>query len=241
LLADAVRLGADTILTSGAVQSNHARQTAAACAMLGLRCVLFLQRRVPGRGPNYERSGNILLDQIAGAEVHVLPGEADAGAAVEEHASTLRGEGRKPYVIPGGGSNAIGALGYVECARELFAQAAEIEMEIDAIVHASASRGTQAGLAVGLAELKVPIRLLGVSVSSSAATARTTIERIAAATCAGLGAPNAFRGDRGRRPLRRRRVRGPDAQRDVGDRAPRPGSRGCCSTQSTPGRRWRVS
>ncbi len=192
LLADAVRLGADTILTSGAVQSNHARQTAAACAMLGLRCVLFLQRRVPGRGPNYERSGNLLLDRIAGAEVHVLPGEADAGAAVEEHTSTLREEGRKPYVIPGGGSNAIGALGYVECARELFAQAAEMGMEIDAIVHASASRGTQAGLAVGLAELKVPIRLLGISVSSSAATARTTIERIAAATCEGLGRPTRF-------------------------------------------------
>ncbi len=192
LLADALRLGADTILTSGAVQSNHARQTAAACAMLGLRCVLFLQRRVPGRGPNYERSGNLLLDWIAGAEVHILPREADAGAEVKEHASTLREQGHKPYVIPGGGSNAVGALGYVECAREMFAQAAEMSVKVDAIVHASASRGTHAGLAVGLAELEVRTHLLGIDVSGSAATARTTIERIAAATCERLGRPVRF-------------------------------------------------
>ncbi len=192
LLADAVRLGADTILTAGAVQSNHARQTAAACAKLRLRCVLFLQRSVPSRGSNYERSGNLLLDRIAGAEVHLLPGEADTGAAMEKRASILREEGRSPYVVPVGGSNAIGALGYVECARELFAQAGEMGVKIDAIVHASASRGTQAGLAVGLAELEVPTRLLGISVSSSVATARTTIERIAVATCESLRRPARF-------------------------------------------------
>jgi L-cysteate sulfo-lyase len=192
LLADAVRLDADTIVTAGAVQSNHARQTAFACAKLGLRCVLLLQRSVPSQGPNYERSGNLLLDRIAGAEVHVLPAGADAGAVLEERASTLREEGRRPYVIPVGGSNAIGALGYVECARELFAQAAEIRVKIDAVVHASASRGTQAGLAIGLAELEVPTRLLGISVSSSAASARTTIERIAVAACERLGRPARF-------------------------------------------------
>lgn len=192
LLADAVRLGADTILTAGAVQSNHARQTAAACAKLGLRYELFLQRSVPSRGQNYERSGNLLLERIAGAEVHVLSGEADAGAAMEARSSALREEDRRPYVIPVGGSNAIGALGYVECARELFAQATEMGVEIDAIVHASASRGTQAGLAVGLAELEVPTRLMGISVSSSVATARTSIERIAAAACESLGRPARF-------------------------------------------------
>ncbi len=193
LLADAIRQGADTVLTVGAVQSNHARQTAAACAKLGLGCELFLKRSVPDRSPAYYgRSGNLLLDRIAGAAVAILPGDADADSAMKRRAGHLREEGRRPYVIPVGGSNAVGALGYVECARELFAQAEEVGLRIDAVVHASASHGTQAGLAVGFAELGVPSRLLGIGVGGPATRTRAAIERLAAATCELLERPPGF-------------------------------------------------
>ncbi len=192
LLGDALDQGADTVMTAGAVQSNHARQTAAACARLGLGCELFLKEAAPGRGDSYGRSGNVLLDQILGAKVHILPGASNPETAMEARAEALRREGRRPYAIPVGGSNAVGALGYVECARELFAQAKGISLEIDTVVHASASHGTQAGLAVGLAVAGVEARLFGVGVSGTASQARTNIERIAAATCEGLGSPRRF-------------------------------------------------
>jgi 1-aminocyclopropane-1-carboxylate deaminase/D-cysteine desulfhydrase-like pyridoxal-dependent ACC family enzyme len=108
---------------------------------------------------------------------------------MEERAEALRGEGRRPYVIPVGGSNAVGALGYVECACELSAQAHGMSLVIDALIHASASHGTQAGLVVGLAVAGAEARLLGVGVSGSAQQARANVERIAAATCESLGSP----------------------------------------------------
>ena len=139
LLGDALVRGADTMMTVGAAQSNHARQTAAACARLGLRCELFLEELAPGRGESYGHSGNVLLDRILGAKLHIIPGASNAETTMEERAEALRGEGRRPYAIPVGGSNAVGALGYVECARELSAQAHEMSLRIDAVVHASAS------------------------------------------------------------------------------------------------------
>lgn len=192
LLGDALNRGADTVLTAGAVQSNHARQIAAACARLGLRCELFLKEAAPGRGECYRRSGNVLLDRVLGAKVHILPGEAGAETTMEERAAALRREGRRPYTIPVGGSNAVGALGYVEGARELSAQADRMGLQIDAVVHASASHGTQAGLAVGLAIAGAEARLLGLSVSGSAQQARTKVERLAAATCEHLSSPVRF-------------------------------------------------
>jgi D-cysteine desulfhydrase family pyridoxal phosphate-dependent enzyme len=193
LLGEALDQGADTVLTAGAVQSNHARQTAAACARLGLRCELFLKEAAPGRGESYGHSGNVLLDRILGAKVRILPGEASAETAMEERAEALRGEERRPYAIPVGGSNAVGALGYVECARELSAQAHGMNLAIDAVVHASASHGTQAGLAVGLGTgWAEEARLLGVGVSGSSRQARANVERIAAATCERLGSPRCF-------------------------------------------------
>jgi L-cysteate sulfo-lyase len=192
LLGDALSRGADTVLTTGAVQSNHARQTAAACARLGLRCELFLKEAAPGRGESYGRSGNVLLDRILGAKVRILPSEASAETAMEERAEALRGEERRPYTIPVGGSNAVGALGYVECARELSAQADGIGLGIDAVLHASASHGTQAGLALGLAAAGTGARLLGVGVGGSSRQARGNIERIATATSEHLGSPPRF-------------------------------------------------
>lgn len=188
LLGDALGQDADTVLTTGAVQSNHARQTAAACAKLGLDCELFLKRRVRGRGLSYDRSGNVLLDRLIGARMTYLSGDTDTEEAMEERAAKLREVGRRPYVIPAGGSNAIGASGYVECAQELCRQATRMGFEIGAVVHASGSRGTQAGLVVGLAEFATTnARVMGIDISGPTPQARANVERVAAATRELLG------------------------------------------------------
>ena len=132
LLAEARARGADTVLTFGALQSNHARQTAAACARLGLACELVLGRRVDYQGEAYEHAGNLLLDDLCGARVHqVAP--ADSAAFAEQLRARLGAAGHRVYVIPAGGSNATGALGYVACAAEtgklLLVQLAEIKVQ----------------------------------------------------------------------------------------------------------------
>lgn len=164
LMADAVEKGADTIITQGATQSNHARQTAAASAKLGMECHILLEDRTGSNDGNYILNGNVLLDRLHGATVSKRPGGADMNAEMETLAATLRAQGRTPYVIPGGGSNPTGALGYVNCARELVEQAAGIGLRIDALVHATGSSGTQAGLVAGLAAIQSDIHLLGIGV-----------------------------------------------------------------------------
>lgn len=164
LMADAVEKGADTIITQGATQSNHARQTAAASAKLGMECHILLEDRTGSNDGNYILNGNVLLDRLHGATVSKRPGGADMNAEMETLATTLRAQGRTPYVIPGGGSNPTGALGYVNCARELVEQAAGIGLRIDALVHATGSSGTQAGLVAGLAAIQSDIHLLGIGV-----------------------------------------------------------------------------
>ncbi len=164
LMADAVQKGADTIITQGATQSNHARQTAAAAAKLGLACHILLEDRTGSNDPNYILNGNVLLDRLHGASVSKLPGGADMNAEMEACAAQMKTEGKTPYIIPGGGSNPIGALGYVNCARELNEQAAHAGLKIDALVHATGSSGTQAGLVAGLAALESDIHLLGIGV-----------------------------------------------------------------------------
>lgn len=160
LVGDALARGADVLLTQGATQSNHARQTAAAAARVGVECQLLLERRQV-RDEEYERSGNVLLNELLGARiVDRLPAGTDMVAAMESHAEKLRAEGRRPYVIPGGGSNPIGALGYVQCALELDAA----PVPVDWVVHATGSTGTQAGLVAGLRAVHSPARVLGVSV-----------------------------------------------------------------------------
>ena len=152
LLADARAAGADAVVTFGAVQSNHARQTAAACAVAGLPCHLLLTRRVRWNHPGYERSGNVLLDRLLGATIDIVAPEQVAARAAEI-LEALRRSGRRPYVIPTGGSNPIGALGYVRCALELIEQSRELGFPLTDVVHASSSAGTQAGLVAGFAGL----------------------------------------------------------------------------------------
>jgi len=152
LLAEALHAGAGAVLTFGAVQSNHARQTAAACAAVGLPCHLVLTRRVRWAHPGYESSGNVLLDQLCGAHVHVVQ-PAHAQARAREILDDCRARGLSPYVIPTGGSNPTGALGYVRCAMELVVQARELGFALTDVMHASSSAGTQAGLLAGFAGL----------------------------------------------------------------------------------------
>ena len=152
LLADAIRQQADAIVTFGAVQSNHARQTAAACAAAGMPCHLVLARKVPWPHPHYDTSGNVLLDRLLGADVQVVAPDAfaDARAALLDR---LERDGRLPYVIPVGGSSHVGAMGYTRCAMELMEQSRALEFALTDVVHASSSAGTQAGLLAGFAGL----------------------------------------------------------------------------------------
>lgn len=144
LLGEALAQGADRVLTVGALQSNHARQTAAACAKLGLACELIL-RRSSHATEAYLQNGNMLLDRLFGARVKVVETGAGREAAMAERADALRAEGHTPYCIPVGGSCARGNLGYAACAEELSAQARELGVRFNAVIVATGSGGTQGG------------------------------------------------------------------------------------------------
>lgn len=164
LLADALKQGANTLVTQGATQSNHVRQTAAAACRAGLDCHALLERRVTNQGADYETAGNVLLDQMMRCQYDFRPEGLDMNAEGIALSETLREQGHKPYFIPGGGSNPIGALGYAACAQELVCQADAKGLQIDHIVHATGSAGTQAGLVAGLFALNAPIPVTGFSV-----------------------------------------------------------------------------
>lgn len=164
LVADALAQGCDTLITTGAVQSNHCRLTAAAAAVEGLKCRLVLEERVAG---SYDAKGggnNLLFDLLGVEETQVVPADTDLAAAMHSAADALTKKGRKAYVIPGGGSNALGALGYAACAHELMSQLFDAQVAIDHIIVASGSAGTHAGLLAGLVGLTAGIPVTGVSV-----------------------------------------------------------------------------
>lgn len=168
LMAAARQHGADTVITPGAVQSNHARQTAAAAARLGMGCHLLLENIAADTDRDYRASGNIFLDRIFRAQLHHFPSGTDMDLAAESLAAELRESGRVPYVIPTGGSCALGALGYVACAMELAEQAREQKLAIHHLILATGSAGTQAGLLAGLHLQGSKISVLGICVSRSA-------------------------------------------------------------------------
>jgi L-cysteate sulfo-lyase len=189
LMAEALAQGADTVITQGATQSNHARQTAAAAARLGLACHILLEDRTGYTDPAYIQSGNVLLDKLHGAGVSRRPSGTDMQTEMEALADELRAEGRKPYVIPGGGSNPVGALGYVNAALELVNQAAEIGLRIDHVVHATGSAGTQAGLVTGLVALNSGIPVLGIGVRAPREKQEANVLGLVQRTAAHLGLP----------------------------------------------------
>lgn len=187
LMGDAREKDADIVLTAGGLQSNHARQTAAAAARCGLDCELFLEA-VPGTPQDdYDRNGNLLLDRLLGAVVHRCPGDGSLLARMAERAETLCSDGRRPYVVPVGGSNGIGALGYVDCALELLQQAEARDLEISHLVMATGSGGTQAGLLAGLQAGGSAASLIGINVSASEADQKAKLQPILAETFSLMG------------------------------------------------------
>lgn len=164
LIGDALRRKADVLVTHGAWQSNHVRQTAAAAARCGLGCEVLLEQRLPRPSDEYQVSGNVLLDRLFGARVHAVPAGTEVAAATASLVEELRRRGRSPYIIPGGGSNPIGALGYVRGARELIGQARHSNIALDHIIVASGTAGTQAGLLAGLQMCRYRASVLGIAV-----------------------------------------------------------------------------
>lgn len=168
LLSDAQQSGCETIVTSGALQSNHARLTAAACARLGLNCHLVLKDEVPDRSRRYYQSANRFLDGLLGAQVAIVERSASLADAVRARSEALLQQGRKPYVIPVGGSNAIGALGYAACAQEIARQEQDIGRPFSHVFVVSGSGGTHAGLLAGARLARLRASFIGVTVSRAA-------------------------------------------------------------------------
>ena len=164
-MGQALEQGATTIITVGAVQSNHVRQTAAAAAKLGMSCEVLLEHRVGKPGPLYLNSGNVLLDRILGANLREYGKGTDFDAEMEKIAGEIRAAGGNPYIVPGGASNPVGALGYVGCAEELLQQCNEQDLAFDHVVLASGSAGTHAGFAVGLRASGSDLPILGIGVN----------------------------------------------------------------------------
>lgn len=165
LLGEALVRGASAVLTCGAIQSNHARQTAAAAAKVGLECHLFLEDRGIRTTPDYLDGGNVLLNRLFGAEQHVFPRGTDLAVKMQQHADTLQEQGRNPYVIPLGGTNPVGDLGYVDCVIEMTQQLNQMSIVIDHIIVGTGSAGTHAGLLSGLHALNSSMRVMGIAVS----------------------------------------------------------------------------
>ncbi|MGI9298254.1 MAG: D-cysteine desulfhydrase [Gammaproteobacteria bacterium] len=187
LMGEAVRRSSQIVVTQGAVQSNHVVQTAAAAARCGMECTVLLERRVPDTDAEYEQTGNVLLNDIFKARYEFRPAGGDMNAEGMALRDELARDGGRVYFIPGGGSNDTGALGYAHCALELSAQARESGINIDWVVHATGSAGTQAGLLAGYASSDSPVKVLGVSVRADAEKQKRTVRVLAQKTLARLG------------------------------------------------------
>ena len=189
LLGEALDQGADTLITQGAVQSNHVRQTVAAAARFGLKCEVILEERTGSKAADYLGSGNVLLDRLLGATPRFVPADTDMNAAMDGVAGAVRQAGGTPYVIPGGGSNPVGALGYADCARELAVQADAQGLKIDRLVTATGSAGTQGGLVAGMAVMGTDIPILGIGVRAPRPKQEENVFKLACQTAELLGQP----------------------------------------------------
>jgi D-cysteine desulfhydrase family pyridoxal phosphate-dependent enzyme len=189
LLGKAKQDGADTIVTFGALQTNHGRQTAAACAKLGLRCELVLTAKVPRSGDAYERSGNVALDRLFGARLHICADEAETERTYHKLLDEAAADGRTVSTFPTGGSDGVGVLGYVAAARELRAQLAERGIESVRLAVAHGSGGTAAGLALGIALLDWPCLLDVACVLDPAEASTQTTHRLVGEAAETLGVP----------------------------------------------------
>jgi D-cysteine desulfhydrase len=187
VVADALETGADYLITCGAVQSNHCRLTLAAAVREGLKCGLVLEERVPG-SYKPQASGNNFLYRLMGVDrIKVVPGGCDMPAAMNAMAEDVKTQGRRPYIIPGGASSPLGALGYVACAQEIISQAFDLGLRIDRVVCASGSAGTHAGLLVGFWGLNSGIPVVGMNVSRPKVQQEDLVFKLARETAALAG------------------------------------------------------
>ena len=187
LVADALEQKADTLVTCGAVQSNHCRLTLAAAVKEGLKCRLVLEERVPG-SYHPEASGNNFLFRLLGVEkIDVVPGGSNMMAAMQRQVEELDRVGRRGYIIPGGGSNPIGATGYVACAQEIQSQLFDKNLRIDRVVVPSGSTGTHAGLIVGFFGCNMNIPIVGIGVSRDPQDQNPMVYDLAQQTAARVG------------------------------------------------------
>jgi D-cysteine desulfhydrase len=218
--ADALRARADTLVTAGAIQSNHVRQTAGLAARLGLDCQALLENPIGTSNDCYLHNGNRLLLDLFGATVEDVDALDEPDAQLEALADRLRAQGKRPYVLPVGGSNALGALGYVRAGLELAQQLRGLGQRFAAVVVASGSAGTQAGLSLALAHELPELPVIGVTVSRPAASQRPKVEGLIE-RCAARATAS--------------RTKAP-WPRCTSWRA----ARGCCSIRCTPPRPWTV-
>lgn len=192
LLADALEQGADVVVTTGATQSNHCRQTAAAAARLGLRCELLLEHRFPDWPETYNGGGNVQLDRLLSATILDHEQGTDMVDALATRIRQLLADGQSPYAIPLGGSSIVGAFGYRTAAVELLRQADEHGFVPREIVHATSSGGTQAGLIAGLAIRRSGVPVLGISAGGSAEYLVAIVRELAEGVIARLGVDRTF-------------------------------------------------
>lgn len=191
-IADAMEKKADTIITCGAVQSNHCRLTLSWAVKEGLDCHLVLEERVKGSYKEDASGNNFLFELMGVKSIDVVPGGTDMMGAMEKKAAALEAEGRRPYIIPGGASNAIGALGYVSCAAETMTQLNDMHLNIDHIVVPSGSAGTHAGMVVGMVGASSNIPVSGVNVSRKKDVQEEIVYKLALATAEKLGIHSAI-------------------------------------------------
>ena len=181
LIPDAIKNKAELVVTVGAIQSNHARQTAAACALMGLKCLIILEQRVKDPPEVYMNSGNVFLDKLYGADIKICPKNENFLEYYEKVIEDLKSKGTNVYFIPGGGSNAIGALGYVECLNEIIKE--NNKYNFSQIVHATGSAGTQAGLLAGRKYFNCDIPVIGICIRYDKATQENRVYTETKKTC----------------------------------------------------------
>jgi len=181
LIPDAIKNKAELVVTVGAVQSNHARQTAAACTLLNLKCLIILEQRLNDPPEAYMNSGNVFLDKLFGAEITLCPKSEDVLDYSQKIIKDLKSNGTNIYFIPGGGSNEIGALGYVECLNEIIKE--NNKYNFSHIVHATGSSGTQAGLLAGRKYFNCNIPVIGICIRYDKATQENRVYTEAKKTC----------------------------------------------------------
>ncbi|EKN70643.1 D-cysteine desulfhydrase [Neobacillus bataviensis LMG 21833] len=190
LVADALEKGADTLITCGAIQSNHCRLTLSAAVKEGLKCHLILKKAVPQSYPT-EESGNYLLYHLLGAEnTTVVTEDSDMQMEMQKVADKLAEEGRTGYMIPAGGSNETGMLGYIACAQEILEQAYNLGVRFDHVVAASGSGGTHAGLVLGFEGFNSHIPVIGINVGNNKKMQEQKVYKLVKNTATYIGLSN---------------------------------------------------